>query len=56
MRTFATYQFFGAAYVAGGVDDVFNDRRTEYFLGIGLRFDDEDLKAILSTTGVPAVP
>lgn len=56
LRTFATYQFFGAAYLAGGVDDIFNDRRTEYFVGIGLRFDDDDLKAILSTTGVPAVP
>lgn len=54
MRAFSTYQFFGAAYVAAGVDDVFNENRTNYFVGIGLRFDDEDLKAIIGTTGVPS--
>lgn len=53
LRTFASYEFFGIAYIAAGVDDIFNERRTEYFIGAGLRFDDEDLKAILSTTGVP---
>lgn len=55
-RAFATYQFFGSAYVAAGIDDMFNTRRTDYFLGIGLRFDDDDLKAILTTTGVPSPP
>ncbi|MEZ4460078.1 MAG: hypothetical protein R3E66_10185 [bacterium] len=53
-RAFATYQFFGGAYVAAGVDDIFNERRTDYFLGIGLRFDDDDLKTILGTTGIPS--
>lgn len=53
MRTMATYQFLGSAYIAAGVDDVFNETRTDYFFGVGLRFDDDDLKAILTTTGVP---
>ena len=55
VRAFAAYHFFEVLYVAGGVDDIFNDNRTEYFMGAGLRFDDEDLKAILGTTGVPVV-
>ncbi len=55
LRAFAAYHFLEVLYIAGGVDDVFNADRTEYFFGAGLRFDDEDLKAILTTTGVPAV-
>lgn len=54
LRTFATWNFFKAAYVVGGIDDVMNPTRREYFVGAGIRFDDEDLKAILTTTGVPS--
>jgi len=54
VRTTATFDFFTHFYLAGGVDDVFNERRTEYFFGGGLRFNDEDLKTILTTTGVPS--
>jgi phospholipid/cholesterol/gamma-HCH transport system substrate-binding protein len=53
VRTTATLDFLTHFYIAAGVDDIFNDR-TEYFFGGGLRFDDEDLKAILTTTGVPS--
>ncbi len=56
IRSFATWNFFKAAYVVGGIDDVMNPRRREYFIGLGIRFDDEDLKAILTTTGLPSSP
>jgi phospholipid/cholesterol/gamma-HCH transport system substrate-binding protein len=54
LRTFATWNFFSFAYIAGGLDDIMNPRRRDYFIGAGIRFDDEDLKAILTTTGVPS--
>lgn len=54
LRAFATWNFFSAIYVVGGIDDAINPARREYFIGAGLRFDDEDLKAILTTTGVPS--
>lgn len=53
-RAQAAYEFFEYAYIMGGIDDIFNDDRRDYFFGIGLSFDDEDLKALISTTGVPA--
>jgi len=48
-------------YIAGGVDDVFNQEPTEsqskssfdYFFGAGIHFDDEDLKAIFTAVGTP---
>lgn len=52
-RARATYEFFEFAYIMGGVDDVFNGDQRDYYFGIGLEFNDEDLKALISTTGVP---
>jgi phospholipid/cholesterol/gamma-HCH transport system substrate-binding protein len=52
-RAMASWEVFQYAYVMGGVDDVFNDPRRDYFLGIGLEFNDEDLKALFATSGVP---
>ncbi|MBA2663524.1 MAG: MCE family protein [Bradymonadaceae bacterium] len=54
LRAFAAYQFLGFAFLSAGLDDIFNPGRRDYFLGAGIRFDDEDLKAILTTTGVPS--
>ncbi len=53
LRAMAAYKFFQYAYIMGGVDDVLNDTGRDYFLGVGLEFNDDDLKAIISTTGVP---
>jgi phospholipid/cholesterol/gamma-HCH transport system substrate-binding protein len=53
VRTFMTYQFFGVMYILGGVDDIFNDGRRQPMVGIGVRFDDEDLRFILGATGIP---
>lgn len=54
VRARATYEFFEFAYIMGGIDDVMNEDQRDYFFGIGLEFNDEDLKALVSTTGVPA--
>ncbi len=45
----AHYTFFNHIFVAGGVDEVWNDELSDYFLGAGISFNDEDLKAILTT-------
>jgi phospholipid/cholesterol/gamma-HCH transport system substrate-binding protein len=41
-------------YVHGGVDDPFNPATVDYFLGLGVRFNDEDLKSLLTIAGSPA--
>lgn len=53
LRSFGTYRFLEFAYLTGGIDDALNPDRRDYFLGAGIRFDDEDLKALLTTTGFP---
>jgi phospholipid/cholesterol/gamma-HCH transport system substrate-binding protein len=41
-------------YIAGGGDDFFNGKEVfDYFIGAGISFDDQDLKSIFMTTGVP---
>lgn len=54
LRAFANWNFFSVVYITAGVDDVINSARREYTFGAGIRFDDQDLKAILTTTGVPS--
>jgi hypothetical protein len=39
--------------VHGGVDDWMNTRATDYFGGLGITFDDRDLKAILLAAPTP---
>jgi phospholipid/cholesterol/gamma-HCH transport system substrate-binding protein len=41
------WDFLEHFYVAGGLDDFLNPRRSDVFLGAGIRFVDEDLKYIL---------
>src|SRR5262249_41352256 len=38
-------------YVHGGVDDPFNSGTVDYFMGMGIRFNDEDLKTLLTVSG-----
>lgn len=40
-------------FVHGGVDDWMNTRATDYFGGLGIAFDDRDLKAILLAAPTP---
>jgi phospholipid/cholesterol/gamma-HCH transport system substrate-binding protein len=46
LREQIAIEFLRHLYVIGGVNDVLNDRR-DYFFGLMLRFDDQDLKTIL---------
>lgn len=55
LRSYGTYRFLEFAYLSAGIDDIINPGRRDYFLGAGIRFDDEDLKALLTTTGVPSL-
>ncbi len=51
MRITAAYEILRRAWIIGGVDDIFNPDRFDYFLGAQLRFNDEDLKSILPFAG-----
>lgn len=45
------YEFVHRLWLLGGVDHVFESDLRDYFLGLQLRFNDEDLKAILPFAG-----
>ena len=50
-RLFLGYEFIHRLWLLGGVDHIFLPNRRDYFLGLQLRFTDEDLKTILPFTG-----
>jgi phospholipid/cholesterol/gamma-HCH transport system substrate-binding protein len=47
LRILAAWEFAKHFYVAGGIDNVLNGSRRDYFVGLGLSFTDDDLKSIL---------
>jgi phospholipid/cholesterol/gamma-HCH transport system substrate-binding protein len=50
-RLFLGYEFINHLWLLGGVDHLFLPNRRDYFLGLQLRFTDDDLKAILPFAG-----
>jgi len=52
-RTSAAWEFLSHMWVHAGIDDALNTDRTDYFFGGQLRFNDEDLKAILTVAPSP---
>jgi len=50
-RLWVGYEFIRRLWLIGGVDHVFLGNRRDYFLGLQLRFTDEDLKTILPFAG-----
>ncbi len=50
-RVYVSYEFLKRLWVYGGVDYLFEPSLRDYFLGLQLRFDDEDLKTILPFSG-----
>jgi phospholipid/cholesterol/gamma-HCH transport system substrate-binding protein len=50
-RVYISYEFIKHLWLLGGVDNVFLASERDYFLGLQLRFDDEDLKTILPFAG-----
>jgi phospholipid/cholesterol/gamma-HCH transport system substrate-binding protein len=51
VRALAAWEFVKHVYVAAGIDDGVNDAHRDFFFGVGVRFDDNDIKSIL-----PVVP
>lgn len=41
------YEFVNRVWLLGGVDDILSGARRDYFVGLQLKFNDEDLKTIL---------
>ena len=50
-RAFIGYEFINKLWLLGGVDHVFESAQRDYFLGLQLRFTDDDLKSILPFAG-----
>jgi len=50
-RVFVAYEFVNKLWLLGGVDHVFDTTQRDYFLGLQLRFTDEDLKTVLPFAG-----
>lgn len=55
LRLDAMYTFFTHLFIAAGIDEVLNEEVTDAFVSIGLTFNDEDLKAILTTAPTPSL-
>jgi phospholipid/cholesterol/gamma-HCH transport system substrate-binding protein len=45
------YEFINKLWLLGGVDDILSDDHRDYFIGLQLRFTDNDLKSILPFAG-----
>lgn len=45
------YEFVSSLWLLGGVDNLLSADRRDYFFGLQLRFNDEDLKSILPFSG-----
>ncbi len=54
-RIWLGYEFIHRLWLIGGVDHVFLPNRRDYFLGLQLRFTDDDLKTILPFVGAGSV-
>jgi phospholipid/cholesterol/gamma-HCH transport system substrate-binding protein len=50
-RVALAYEFIRKLWLLGGVDDILNGDRRDYFIGLQLRFTDQDLKTILPFAG-----
>lgn len=50
-RVYISYEFLHDLWIYGGVDYVFDPNLRDYFLGLQLRFNDQDLKTILPFSG-----
>lgn len=51
LKALALWEPIPHVYLHGGLDDPFNRGTVDYFLGLGVRFNDRDLKSLLALTG-----
>ena len=54
-RVALSYEFVRKLWLLGGIDNILSDDRRDYFFGLQLRFNDEDLKTILPFAPTGAV-
>ncbi len=52
LKELVAIEFLRHLYIIGGVNDIINDER-DYFIGMMLRFNDEDLKTMMPFTPTP---
>ena len=52
-RVALAYEFIRKLWLVGGVDDIFSHDRRDYFVGLQLRFTDQDLKTVLPFATLP---
>jgi phospholipid/cholesterol/gamma-HCH transport system substrate-binding protein len=50
-RVYVSYEFLKSLWIYGGVDYAFQPSLRDYFIGLQLRFTDQDLKTILPFSG-----
>ena len=55
MRALMNYEFLKHFYVSAGVDDVFNSSGFDWFVGGGIRFTDDDFKALMTIAPAPSL-
>jgi phospholipid/cholesterol/gamma-HCH transport system substrate-binding protein len=54
LKAYAEYQLFKHLYLSAGWDDFISDRgNSSPFVGFSIRFEDEDLKYLLTSTPIP---
>ena len=54
VKFYVDANLFDHIYLTAGYDDVFSDQSEEsFFVGVGLRFEDEDLKYLLTGANIP---
>ncbi len=53
VRATANYSLSKVLFINAGYDNILNSKRATPFVGLGLRFDDEDLKYLLGSVPVP---
>jgi len=51
MKLLALFEPYRHVYVHGGIDDFLNQGTTDFFMGAGVRFNDEDIKSLLMASG-----
>jgi len=53
MKATASYMLGNTLFVNGGIDNFMNSKRSAPFVGVGLRFNDEDLKYLIGSVPIP---
>lgn len=53
MKTTVSYMLGNTLFVNGGIDNFLNAQRSAPFVGVGLRFNDEDLKYLIGSVPIP---